>query len=855
MSQRPDDSGWDAATWEGSRRAQLHRSLGLSVRERLEALETLAESSERLAWLGKVGRGRADSGGSARVGAEVRQASADYGAAQSKATHGVELAGCSPVPLASYLKALGVLRLVAERDSEARAWWENERLYLRSSFTSEQLFDFFLHEYTPTPILSPWSGRAGFLEGEEEEEASTRKGAVVLRDAVGSTADRLRPYRVLITSAQESEQIAELNRLRAEKKRLEKQKKEKGVPKTEKEVIEERLKWIGARWASVKATLLLRLRAELPDETVDWIDACFAVGDEIRAGALLGTGGNEGSMDFSINHLNLLLRLFDPASGEPCAGAGPLLREALLGTPTLEWKDVNPGLLAPASLGGPNMGSSAGGASHENPWDAVLMLEGALLFSATATRRQGASAGGSLSFPFAVEAVNAGHGGVSPQETARPEIWAPLWGEPATLDEVRGLFTEARLTLRRRPARTALDAARAVAKLGADRGVQAFQRFGFYERRGQGYFVTVPLQRRLTGESARSLGSSRTPAAELIDQLDYDFWLGRFRGLGRAKGAPARLTTLVRRLEDCIFRLTEREEPDPRVAQALLATLGEAQAYLATSPKSRESCPPVPRLGTAWARAADDGTAELRICMALAGLHAEGARAQGRTGYRMPMAVHFAPLSEVKQGWDEGAHHGAVWSGGRVEDDLAALLKRRLLDAETTGLDDKPLAAQAFAPLGAIADWLHGDLDNRKIARLLPGLVQVAKQPRLPGKMPLRWPVPAAYALLKPFFCTDAQLRRVALLPSDASLPLPPQLVRHLTANRAGDAVRMAGDRLRAAGLPPIASHIAAPRIAGALLIAALLVPISDRALQRLVRRVVRRTNEQNTDSTTDHQE
>lgn len=46
MSSNPD---WSAATWEGSRRAQIRRNLQLTVRERLEALEDLTETSDRLA--------------------------------------------------------------------------------------------------------------------------------------------------------------------------------------------------------------------------------------------------------------------------------------------------------------------------------------------------------------------------------------------------------------------------------------------------------------------------------------------------------------------------------------------------------------------------------------------------------------------------------------------------------------------------------------------------------------------------------------------------------------------------------------------------------------------------------------
>lgn len=46
MSSSPD---WNNATWEGSRRAQIRRNLRLTVRERLEALEALTETSNRLA--------------------------------------------------------------------------------------------------------------------------------------------------------------------------------------------------------------------------------------------------------------------------------------------------------------------------------------------------------------------------------------------------------------------------------------------------------------------------------------------------------------------------------------------------------------------------------------------------------------------------------------------------------------------------------------------------------------------------------------------------------------------------------------------------------------------------------------
>jgi hypothetical protein len=43
------DLTWETATWEGSRRAQLRSALELTLRERLQAAEALAELADRLA--------------------------------------------------------------------------------------------------------------------------------------------------------------------------------------------------------------------------------------------------------------------------------------------------------------------------------------------------------------------------------------------------------------------------------------------------------------------------------------------------------------------------------------------------------------------------------------------------------------------------------------------------------------------------------------------------------------------------------------------------------------------------------------------------------------------------------------
>ena len=52
------------------------------------------------------------------------------------------LDGCRPVPLASYLKALGALRLIAEQiDERATGFWQDDRFVLRSRLDAVCLQD------------------------------------------------------------------------------------------------------------------------------------------------------------------------------------------------------------------------------------------------------------------------------------------------------------------------------------------------------------------------------------------------------------------------------------------------------------------------------------------------------------------------------------------------------------------------------------------------------------------------------------------------------------------------------------------------------------------------------------------
>jgi CRISPR-associated protein Csx17 len=225
-----------------------------------------------------------------------------------------------------------------------------------------------------------------------------------------------------------------------------------------------------------------------------------------------------------------------------------------------------------------------------------------------------------MAFPFHVRSA----GGVSTvaesdEDEGRDELWLPLWSRPATIRDVRKLFSEGRATVgigeRARPAASALDFARAIASLGIDRGVDSFQRVGFHVRNGLAYFAT-PLGRYAT----REVSSER-----LLD--DVDRWFDRLKQKTNGKGVPARVAVACRRLEQALFDAVS----SGRLAPVLLE-LGQTEQALARSSSFADEAGlrAVPPLRSAWLEFIDR-TVEARLAQGLAARPGMGARL-GRLG-------------------------------------------------------------------------------------------------------------------------------------------------------------------------------------------------------------------------------
>lgn len=746
----------------------------------------------------------------------------------------IALPGCTPIPLACYLKALGVLRLVSEQaDPEALGHWDRDQFILHTRLDRPSLLRFFLHEYCPTPILAPWNGGSGFYPSDN---------TVALRALENSQSPRLAAYRDAIGAAR-----AVLLSLNLQQK-----------PKPEE-----------------KEALLCACRNRLPEPALPWLDAAFVLTAEgAKYPPLLGSGGNDGRLEFTNNFMQRILDVMDVDTGAPTTRSGDWLAAALFSDRiALETPEAPVGQFYPGAAGGPNTTTGFARKPAINPWEYVLMLEGALLFAASAVRKLGAPGLAAAAFPFCVQQVAAGYGTASSIDELTPgparavgsrgEIWIPLWSRPTSVIELQAVFGEGRAHVGSRPACTGVDFARAIVTLGVDRGLDAFERLGFQIRNGRSFFAT-PLGRFAARPNA---------IVNLLSEIDG--WLIRLRSVAAPKveQVPASIRQALLRLENRILELCK--EDNPARVQAVLIALGQMERALARSlawTTGRDQKPPRPRipplsgLSPRWLFAADDGTAEFRLAAALASIRGWYKDDEGRP-LLLTLRHHLEPVrarpgtASTTLTWQDPPSNDVVWHEGDLIQVLTAIFARRLTRAEQAVQSLLPDRALRFAPLPDIIAFLEGRTDDARLADLLWGLCLLEWQSD-PGRTyaptsPVsgrrfqdemespqesgQTPHPAAHQpstapeIPSAFF---ALLRLAFPRPDEchnlSEIPAVPMIHRLAAAGRARDASRLALRRLRGSGLHPALSQIAVGDTAARRAAAALLFPLSPRDFSRL---------------------
>lgn len=739
------------------------------------------------------------------------------------------LDGCTPTPLASYLKALGVLRLVAEQlDPTARGFWDGERFVLVSTKNEEEVVRFFLERYAPTPLVAPWNKGSGFFAGDQ-----------ALSPAEASTAPRFERLRVGIMAAK-----ANLTALAAADTAVRKIKESAKVPSAaqraklkQSDTYKTQLAAAEREFKRLKADLIPNLRSTWRGPHREWLDAAIVLDSEGAASfpALLGTGGNDGRLDFTNNFFQRLSDLFDMASseGRHHDGTEPWIRESLFGaTARVMVSGMPVGQFAPAGAGGANMSYGEESDSRMNPADFVLMLEGAVLFTATANRRWEATSPSRASAPFSVSGQSAGYFSAAASEgSTRGEQWMPLWPSPMTLQELKRLLAEGRAQIGTKRAKDSLDLARAVGRLGTARGICAFQRFGYMERNGQSN-LAVPLGRFVVPEA-------RSPRLACLDDLDA--WLPRLRREARTQQAPARLLQAERRLVDSLFAVSQHPD-DAQRWQATLLRLANIEALQLTG--SGYKAGPIPRLRPEWVEAADDGSAELRLAVAFAlqaGAFGPDWIPRRGSGVRR----HWLTLERGRYvtsgtGGQQRLQTapGQVMHGRNGVDDAIAILVRRSIEASQSGTSESALIGgrHAFAAVGDLTALLSGIVDLDRTLSLARALMAVdsrawARRPAAPRAAPAGDSPDDGWLAIR-----LAQLPWS--LPSGQRVGHDPAILRRLETGDAAGAFAIARRRLCAAGVRPAVASVTVPPATARLWAAALAFPITKKTADDFLARL-----------------
>ncbi|MYH87833.1 MAG: type I-U CRISPR-associated protein Csx17, partial [Acidimicrobiaceae bacterium] len=679
----------------------------------------------------------------------------------------IHLFGCRSEPLLGYLSGLGVVRLVAEQlDPDVSARWDGDHLVLAmQELTESDIMDHFEFRYVPTPVVAPWNSGSGY---QDEGKITSGTAQNLVRQISESASERLRPYR---------EAVAVGHSARSEARR-------RGLSEA------------GKIPKKSKSQFIELCRATFPDEALAWLDASVVLLDEDDPAfpLILGTGGNIGRMDLSVNFLSQLETLGFLDEGDESGANGrrgsvdqrSLLGNALLGDTNVRLSRDTTSQYNPGAVGGPNSSSAGDAPALTNPWSFLLAMEGAMVFASAAARRlsRGYRNGGAKSaMPFTVAPTAIGHGSASINEETKGEIWVPLWRQAMSFPEIRQLISEGRCQWGRQQARSGLDFVQAIATLGVDRSVDEFVRYLIGVRHGQSP-LAVPVGR-------FQVKSNVVPQVDLLRQTDN--WANR----ANSTKAPTSVSTALHAFDRARFEVARF--PDPMRLQVALSTLADAENAVSRSPAYRTDRRLEPIRGLSageWLPSLDDGSAEFRIAVGLAFLcdRVPPRQLNPAESIRGSLATFLRPVARDRFRSTWSRHGPKVPNLGRrpVFEVLLDVFAARAVLSASRNTDDGSHETVVGLPFAYdhsvsidLADIGHllSRLDEQRLADILAGLLlldwnssfEVAREcvsatPRDEiarahvGSQPV-------YAVLAPFF-----LGRLPIAPTDA-LPNPRESV------------------------------------------------------------------------------
>ena len=763
----------------------------------------------------------------------------------------ITLKGCTSEPLSSYLTALAVLRLVSEqKDSDAKGWWDDLRVFhLDSKLDEEGLINFFLEEYRPTPIVSPWNGGSGFNDGDNVENINAILDDESDRFArYQETIRAIRsfseipntdiPLRELITflrdeanemKGKKSEEYLELleateklalevphlaidekilnytikeleSRTKVSKGASEEEKKRSGAIKAvikEAKKVRSHVKQIKKKKGTGKEDIISACRDRLNDQVAEWIDASTLITPDGKAAypPILGTGGNDGRFEFSNNFMSCIKDMLL----EDMEVSKNLLRNAIFNEKTESLQKISIGQYDPSRTGGFNQGNGIENKDEfkANPWVFILNFEGTIPWASSVVKSKNLKlrANHLIRSPFTVRSVQVGYISSSENEKSRAEIWVPLWKNPTGYRELKLFLSEGRANVGRDTASNSIEFAEAVTSLGVDRGISDFVRYNLLERRGKSYLALPAGIFNVHYREESDLIRELNPVLSLIDSAL------------RRDNVPASFKSARRKIDEKIYdTLLYGGKTNVKY---LVSAIGQFEQLISQSGSGKKPIinGPISGLSPRWIDFADDGSLEVRIAAAIASI--------GPTGDVGSIRANLSPVDPKKPyQWNKGRGQFA-WEGNSLYARLSSVLARRMMDSERLGGKSNPLWGAISLSEEDINAFTEGRVDESLVEDLIFGFnwikwnkkdeIGELKKSIFSGNEGWNMPVKTGivsrpYALLKLLFLPDGIRKgdtRVSVKPEPSIIPL-------LRAGRIKDACTIADRRLRTKDFVPV---------------------------------------------------
>lgn len=676
------------------------------------------------------------------------------------------LHGCRHDILGHYLKAIGLLRVLAKcatpehRDPDAEGWWASDKacfcLLSPKYPTRERLVEFFARYYRPTPIFAAWNKELG-------SDAAVAEGFGVRPE--WEVANSLSKQ---VVSAQDRRKPANKDKLIATEA-LEAYREAANV------MVTEAVDAISAPFVKSNTEHPLFLskgiagRAHLWRSHWDYLSAF-----QKHRTAYIVAAENICTHTGTTKQLAKLKEKANAAL-KPIADLLPFM-SGTGGESSLKGKGTP---FFPDAIKAYNIG--LGWVTENYPFNAldyVLAVEGGFAMRGSVGRTLASNSRRFAAFPFVFDAGEELVDDANEVKGTSSALWFPLWDRPVTFVELSSFITDAQARLPGKEARFSAEFMRTLHSQGVDAGFAGWQEFRFKMKISRVPWITTGAYVESTfREDATRLNRALHPLDEsqFLDQFEIK-WKG---GKADAKSPHPVRTAINAAMEDAT-----RETTAPNCLD-LLGTVFRACRQMAISESFRETLPgkrarffrPLPMED--WNEllkelAAYDSEnplagAEFRIARAVATMRGEKQR-DGSFSKVLPTLGSLLPLKLGPGGWflptKGDLSKQAVWTGTDLCHDLAAVLARRYMDSLT---NDRPALVPPNDSLGArLSDvllFLNRDLDDHLIARWIEALsligwerADVNTERSVPG--PDSYAIPPEYAALRTLLELECEHRK-----------------------------------------------------------------------------------------------